>query len=575
LKKARVHIYIKGQSLIEIIVGITLGALIVSGLSASLFVGLRSNLQTREDLVASQLAQGLLDDTRVASEADWSRIYNLTKGVGNSYFTVAADGAIAATSGEESIFEKDITNGLVGYWKFDETAGTTAYDFSGNGKNGTLMNTPARATASSCKAGGCLNFVEAEQDYLYAPSVTSLSTNAISFGFWLKHPGIQTIYAHPLGIGGDHSAGCYFSKDLQNLNYKFASIGGSPYSAIIISNLDSSWHHVFVTYDGAAIKGYVDGALKVNNAASGTIAYIDNSVFIGTTGHTAIPNPILLNNYFSGYIDDVRIYNRALTADEISRVYKNRLFLRSFYAENVNRDADNGNISATGVDDPSTQKIVSRVSWQTLGGSREITLPAYITRNRNYSTRFTDWSGGSGIAGPITEPDSGIFYSSNIARGASSGSEAEKSGSTGTIRIYDFNLAANLIPATFDTGRPNGAAFNYILWRGVLNSDSKVKFQFATANCVNGATDPPTCAASVGWGGSKINGDGAFLGPSGSSGESDVYPTGLASPDSVIKILNQSTHNNKRYFRYKIFLESDPGKTQTPLVEDVIINWSP
>lgn len=569
MRKAKTYIYIKGQSLIEIIVGITLGALIVSGLSASLFVGLRSNLQTREDLVASQLAQGLLDDTRVASEADWSRIYNLTKGVGNSYFTVAANGAITAISGEESIFEKDITNGLVGYWKFDETAGTVAYDFSGNGNEGALMNTPTRIIPSSCKAGGCLNFVEAEQDYLYTSSVASLSTNAISFGFWLKHPGIQTIYAHPLGIGGDHSAGCYFSKDLQNLNYKFASIGGSPYSAIIISNLDSSWHHVFVTYDGVAIKGYVDGLLKVNNAASGTIAYIDSSVFIGTTGHTAIPNPILLNNYFSGYIDDVRIYNRALTADEISRIYGNRLFLRSFYAENVNRD--DGNISATGIDDPSTQKVISRVSWQTLGGSREIALPAYITRNRNYSTRFTDWSGGPIVRESIAEPDNGFSSSStNISYSSS-----------GKITLSFLTSGGNLISSTFDTKGASGAAFNYILWRGMLNDGvalekGKVKFQFATANCANGATDPPTCAANIGWGDSKINGDGAFLGPSGSSGESDVYPlTDSALPDSVVKILNQSTHNNKRYFRYKIFLESDPGKTQTPIVEDVIINWSP
>ena len=133
-------------------------------------------------------------------------------------------------------------------------------------------------------------------------------------------------------------------------------------------------------------------------------------------------------------------------------------------------------------------------------------------------------------------------------------------------------IKANLISGTFDTGKPKGAAFNYIVWEGTLNGGS-VKFQFATSNCDNGATNSPHCDQNVGWGGNKASGDGAFLGPGGSSAETDAYsPMG---PNSPIELLNQATHNNKRYYRYKMYLETSNDQSATPVVEDVIVNWSP
>lgn len=131
-------------------------------------------------------------------------------------------------------------------------------------------------------------------------------------------------------------------------------------------------------------------------------------------------------------------------------------------------------------------------------------------------------------------------------------------------------ITAELISSTFDTQREEGAAYNYVAWRGSLNGGA-VKIQLATANCANGATNPPTCDASVGWGGNKTSGDGAFLGPDGTPG-SYYNPGG---PEIAVKIVNQTTHNNRRYYRYKALLESDFLRENSPTVEDVIINWSP
>ncbi len=114
---------------------------------------------------------------------------------------------------------------------------------------------------------------------------------------------------------------------------------------------------------------------------------------------------------------------------------------------------------------------------------------------------------------------------------------------------FGTSVAANLTSSTFDTGYVNGVAYNSIVWQGTGPAQSVIKFQLATANCSNGATDAPTCATSVGWGGSKVSGDGAFLGSDGTS--ASYYVT--TAPNTPIQIVG-SYHNNKRYYRYKIFL---------------------
>jgi len=125
---------------------------------------------------------------------------------------------------------------------------------------------------------------------------------------------------------------------------------------------------------------------------------------------------------------------------------------------------------------------------------------------------------------------------------------------------------------TFDTRVTGGASFNYIVWKGSLNN-GRVAFQFSASNCENGATNAPACDANIGWGGLKTSGDGAFLGPGGTTDEADAYIT--SGPGIPVGIVNQETHNNRRYFRYKVYVETDSAQSATPVIEDVIVNWSP
>lgn len=151
----------------------------------------------------------------------------------------------------------------------------------------------------------------------------------------------------------------------------------------------------------------------------------------------------------------------------------------------------------------------------------------------------------------------------------------------GICSQVDYKVATNwalepaegeLISSTFDTSENDGVAYNYFLWKGASNSGA-VKFQLATSNCGNGATNPPTCDLNIGWGGAKTSGDGTFLGPLGTAALDDLYST--SGPDVPVPILNKATHSNKRYFRYRLVLLSDLRRSQSPAITGIIVNWSP
>ncbi len=138
-------------------------------------------------------------------------------------------------------------------------------------------------------------------------------------------------------------------------------------------------------------------------------------------------------------------------------------------------------------------------------------------------------------------------------------------GTCGTVN-YKVNTNANLtvaigelISSTFDTATTS--AFYTITYQGTKPAGTNVKFQFASSNCQNGATNVPLCNSGD-W-------STGFKGPDG-SGVTYYIPTG---PNTPIEISTQF-HNNHRYFRYQVILESDVWRTLSPQVDDILIGWS-
>ena len=202
---------------------------------------------------------------------------------------------------------------MVGYWKLDESAGTTAADSSGLGNNGTLINGP---TWTIGKVDGALSF-NGENTCVNCGTDSSLNlANSLTICAW--------IYPESFGQGGwgrivdrgNSSSGYSFYVNSANSAIKYVAYGNNTVSSSAGVIGLRKWQHVAVVYDDL----------------SGTVTFYVNGQQAGTTDYTAPPlgssdDPLVigirgydLNRAFDGLIDDVRIYDRALTPDEVSEI---------------------------------------------------------------------------------------------------------------------------------------------------------------------------------------------------------------------------------------------------------------
>ncbi len=208
------------------------------------------------------------------------------------------------------------SSGLAGRWKFDESGGTTASDSSGNVNNGTLTNGPTFTSAG--KLAGALTLNGTTQ-YVSVPSASSLNLSTFTLSAWVKFSSVSTGHSNTMlekaTNAGNDNYFMLFSASNQ-LNCGFTSSGTFYQYSVAWTPTAGNWYHVACTYDGAQIVKYVNGAQLSSNAETHTPDTVAGSLDFGTSPWGN------LSNYFTGTIDDARVYNRALSADEIYGLYR-------------------------------------------------------------------------------------------------------------------------------------------------------------------------------------------------------------------------------------------------------------
>lgn len=216
-----------------------------------------------------------------------------------------------------------ITNGLVAHWKFDESSGTNADDYVG-ANDGTLLSTAA-FTTSDTKIGNAIDFDGATTNtlvYMTDSGTTLDAKTNFSVSFWTK---LDTLAANPhnetLAIKG-HGSSPFASWSFTNLwasgilTFNVLNTSGSVYSAYTNSAVSTGvWYHVVGVKNGTDIKIYVNGTDTDTTGAtfSGTLVDGDSNLAIGGSG--------IADKQMDGRVDDFRIYDRALTQDEITGLY--------------------------------------------------------------------------------------------------------------------------------------------------------------------------------------------------------------------------------------------------------------
>ena len=234
----------------------------------------------------------------------------------------AAGGGYTATAAIDVNNPVDVTSGLVGRWTFDEGAGTVAANTSPDSTvgSGALVHGPAW-TAPGYVGAACLGFTPSALTYVNIPSTADLNvTAAITLSVWIKPAGwngnsrIMEKGGDPAGTpGGADPQYTLLSSGSTALNLTLGGVG--TVSAAMPGT--GAWHHVAATWDGATMKIYIDNVLAGSQAATGAIGTTTLPLIIGNKS-TVSTNTA---NVFNGSIDDARVYNRALSASEVTTVY--------------------------------------------------------------------------------------------------------------------------------------------------------------------------------------------------------------------------------------------------------------
>jgi subtilisin family serine protease len=207
--------------------------------------------------------------------------------------------------------QSDLTTGLAGLWAFNETSGTTAVDFSGHDNTGILLNGPSWDSAG--RIGGALLF-DGVNDYVSLGNPASMIPgNAMTLAGWMKFSDVSVnrfVISKYDGLNPQTDTFLRFTSG-QGITCSFGGTSVIAHSSIAAGQ----WYHAACTYDGSIIRVYLNGAQVATLAKTGLIA--DE---VGTDWLIGSRNPANPGAFMKGLLDDVRVYNRALSAVDITQL---------------------------------------------------------------------------------------------------------------------------------------------------------------------------------------------------------------------------------------------------------------
>lgn len=208
------------------------------------------------------------------------------------------------------------TAGLVAHWPFDEGGGLTAYDVTGQAVDGILSSSSSRTLGRVGSGSAYFNGVE---DHITLGNYDIPATDALTISAWFNTYDAQDCSTNDCRIISkafdDANQAHYWMLSLIDGRHPRFRLRTDGNTDVYISNATVSsniWYHYAAVYDGATVTLYLDGVNIGSWPKTGTID-------MSTTTEVQIGNnPPTYYGVFEGSIDDIRIYNVALTPEEIA-----------------------------------------------------------------------------------------------------------------------------------------------------------------------------------------------------------------------------------------------------------------
>jgi len=199
---------------------------------------------------------------------------------------------------------------LVGCWRMEEGGGTTLQDGGAlHFNDGTIINNPSWVSG---KIGArSLLFNASSSQYITIPNDDSLNPTSMTVAAWIKPSaaGTQDI-VKKLTV----SAGFEFSLSAtaagQNVFFRLNNDSSGRINSVMVYPTDGTWIHAAATYDGTTLRMYINGI------PNGTPVPYTTGINLGNSNSLTIGG--IATRYFTGGLDDVRVYSRALSASEIA-----------------------------------------------------------------------------------------------------------------------------------------------------------------------------------------------------------------------------------------------------------------
>jgi Concanavalin A-like lectin/glucanases superfamily/Bacterial Ig-like domain/Bacterial Ig domain len=192
--------------------------------------------------------------------------------------------------------------GLVAAYAFDEGSGTTAVDATGSGNNGAVVG----ATWAPGRYGGALSF-DGTDDYVGLPGLGTFYNTAFTLEAWVQ----KATTKNDVGIVGSWTGNgpMLWVDHLASRHHLTLGGGLATYLDSGRNPVVGQWQHLAATFDGASARYYVDGVEVASRSFSGSVGS-SNTWRIGAYGFAP-------GGFFDGVIDEIRVYDRALSAAEI------------------------------------------------------------------------------------------------------------------------------------------------------------------------------------------------------------------------------------------------------------------